>query len=71
MAALGVGLVWAGYYLAIYGYCLVKGYDTPFGSLMHTTWPGVHVATQAPTGGHKLGTITGNASTTNPGQVLG
>ena len=67
MIALGVGVAWAGYYLFMYGYCLINGYDTPFTSLAKSTWPGVQVAQQAPTGGHKLGTITGHANTTVPG----
>ena len=71
MVALGVAALWAGYTLTMYGYCLVRGYDVPFPALFHTTWPGVHVQMQAPSHGHKLGTITGHASTTNPGQVLG
>ena len=71
MVAMGVAALWAGYTLTMYGYCLIRGYDVQFTQLFHTTWPGVHVKTQAPTGGHKLGTITGHASTTNPGQVLG
>lgn len=40
MIALGVGTVWAGYYLFIYGYCLVRGYNVTFTDLMHSTWPG-------------------------------
>lgn len=71
MVAMGVAALWAGYTLTMYGYCLIRGYDVPFTALFHTAWPGVQVQTQAPTGGHKLGTITGHASTTNPGQVLG
>ena len=71
MVAMGVAALWAGYTLTMYGYCLIRGYDVQFTQLFHTTWPGVHVKTQAPAGGHKLGTITGHASTTNPGQVLG
>ena len=39
MVALGVAALWAGYYLAMYGYCLIRGYNVTFTSLMHTTWP--------------------------------
>lgn len=40
MIALGVGTVWVGYYLFMYGYCLVRGYDVSIGQLMGATWPG-------------------------------
>ena len=39
MVALGVAALWAGYYLTMYGYCLIRGYDVPFTALMHTAWP--------------------------------
>ena len=72
MVAMGVAALWAGYTLTMYGYCLVRGYDVQFAQLFHTTWPGLHVRMQAPTHGHKLGTITSSGpGTTNPGQVLG
>jgi len=69
MVALGVGTFWAGYTLATWGYCLIKGYNVPFSALFHSTWPGTQVAQQAPTGGHKLGTITGHANVTDPAQI--
>jgi len=69
MVALGVGTFWAGYTLATWGYCLIRGYNVPFTALFHSTWPGVQVAQQAPAGGHKLGTITGHANVTNPAQI--
>ncbi len=40
MAALGLGIFWAGYYLGMWGYCLVRGYNVPFTSMMGATWPG-------------------------------
>lgn len=48
MIALGLGTVWAGYYLLMYGYCLVRGYNVTFGALMHSTWPGGSPAAAAP-----------------------
>lgn len=69
MVAVGVAALWAGYSLTVWGYCLVKGYNVTFMDLFRNTWPGVKVATQAASGGHQLGTITGHASTTSPGQL--
>ena len=60
MIALGLGVVWAGYYLFLYGYCLVKGYNVPLTSMMHSTWPGATATATAPApasgggGGHVL-----------------
>lgn len=54
MVALGLGTVWAGYYLFMYGYCLIRGYDVSLPQLMHSTWPGsgtAKTATGAPSGG--------------------
>lgn len=69
MIAVGFAVLWAGYTLGIYGYCLVKNYDVTFPELFAQTWPGTQVAQTAPTGGHKLGVITGNAQVTDPGQL--
>jgi|GEM_PF-5488903 len=33
MAAIGMGLMWAGYFLGFWGYTLVKGYDIPVGTI--------------------------------------
>lgn len=38
MVAIGMVLVWGGYYLGLWGYCLVNGYDVTFQSLAGTTW---------------------------------
>lgn len=38
MVAIGMALVWAGYSIGIWGYCLVNGYDVTFTSLFGTTW---------------------------------
>jgi hypothetical protein len=65
MVAIGMGLVFAGYAVGIWGYCLVRGYDVSFANVFAPQWPGVQVT---PSPGHKLGTITGSTSTTNPGQ---
>lgn len=69
MVAIGMALVWGGYAIGIWGYLLVGGYDVSFRDCFRMQWPGATIV--PPTGGHKLGTITGHASTTNPGQVLG
>ena len=39
-AMIGVVMVWAGYAVGIWGYCLVVGYDVPFTGLFGNTWPG-------------------------------
>lgn len=39
MAALAIGLVWMGYSLGLYGYCLFKGYDVTPKLLMNPQWP--------------------------------
>jgi hypothetical protein len=76
MVALGVGTLWLGYTVGLWGYCLIRGYDVPFTAMFHSTWPGVQVGVTQDTpgqvlrpGSRKLGTITGHATTTNPGQV--
>ncbi len=68
MVAVGVGLVWAGYALSMWGYCLVRGYDVSFRDVFRTQWQGAQVVK---TKGHKLGTIYGHVATGNPGQQLG
>lgn len=68
MVAVGMGLVWAGYAVGLYGYCLVRGYDVSFRDVFRAKWQGAQVV---PSKGHKLGTILGNVQTTNPGQQLG
>lgn len=40
MIPIGLGMVWAGYTIGIWGYCLVRGYDVPFMKLFSGTWPG-------------------------------
>jgi hypothetical protein len=37
--AIGVGIIWAGYTLAVWGYCLIRSYDVSFVDLFKTTWP--------------------------------
>ena len=41
MVAVGFGVIWFGYAVGIYGYCLVKGYAVGFSDLFHLTggWP--------------------------------
>jgi len=38
MVAIGMVLVWGGYAIGLWGYCLVNGYDVTFQSLFGTTW---------------------------------
>jgi hypothetical protein len=47
MVAIGMFLVWGGYTIGIWGYCLVNGYDVTFQSLLGTTWAS---AAQTPQG---------------------
>lgn len=40
MAAIGFGLLWLGYTIGLYGYCLIKGYDISTKDLFNTkSWP--------------------------------
>lgn len=41
MVAVGFGVIWFGYAVGIYGYCLVKGYAVGFSDLFHLSggWP--------------------------------
>lgn len=63
MIAIGFGLAWAGYTVAMWGYCLVRDYNVPFTSLFKATWPNV---TPAGTG---QGTPTAPAQPTPTGQL--
>jgi hypothetical protein len=47
MVAIGVALVWAGYTVGLWGYCLVQGYDVPFSGLFGKAWPGGPAASPA------------------------
>lgn len=38
VVAIGMGLVWIGYAVGMYGYCLVRGYDVPFMQVFKATW---------------------------------
>lgn len=73
-----MGLVFAGYAVGIWGYCLVRGYDVSFGNVFAAKWPGAQVSMSTPgqvvlPGGHKLGQYPPgtSVSTTNPGQETG
>lgn len=62
MVAIGMALVWAGYTVGIWGYCLVQGYDVPFSGLFGTTWPGQAapagtISSGAPSGAQAPGTV--------------
>jgi len=48
MVAIGMALIWGGYTIGIWGYCLVNGYDVTFTSLFGTKWVS---AAQAPGAG--------------------
>jgi hypothetical protein len=75
VVAIGMALIWAGYAVSIWGYCLVVGYDVSFGNVFAPVWPGVQVSQGTPgqvvlPGGHRLGTVTGpSQATVNPGQL--
>lgn len=54
MTPIGVGIAFLGYTVAIWGYCLIRGYDVRFTQTFAATWPG---------GGSSSGTATsGNAA---------
>lgn len=39
MAAIGIGLVWIGYTVGLYGYCLLRGYNITPKDLLTQNWP--------------------------------
>ena len=39
MAAIGIGLIWGGYALSLWGYCLLRGYNVTFVSLVNPVHP--------------------------------
>lgn len=40
MTAVGIGMVFVGYTVALYGWILVRGYDIPFTTMFNTDpWP--------------------------------
>lgn len=69
MNAVGLGVIFGAYVTGMWGYCLLKSYDVTFTQLFAPAWPGAQVAQTAPAAGQKLGTITGNAEVTDPGQL--
>lgn len=40
MIPVGLGLVWAGYTIGVWGYCLIRGYNVTFMQLFAPVWPG-------------------------------
>lgn len=40
MVAIGMGLLFAGYAVALYGYCLIRGYNVTFADVFKPAWPG-------------------------------
>ena len=44
MVAIGMGLVFIGYAVSIWGYCLVRGYNVTFPQVFHAAWPGAAAA---------------------------
>jgi len=44
MIAIPVSVVWLGYTMGIWGYCLVRGYNVKFTDVFKTTWPGAPAA---------------------------
>ncbi len=60
MVALGVGTLWFGYTITMWGYCLVRSYDVTFPALFKSQWPGAKITYDTPgqvvrPGGRKLG----------------
>lgn len=39
MAAIGIGLMWVGYTVGLYGYCLLRGYNVTPKDLFSQSWP--------------------------------
>lgn len=35
MPAIGIGLIWGGWTLSLWGYCLIRGYDVTLGQLVN------------------------------------
>jgi hypothetical protein len=68
MVAIGVGTLWLGYAVGIWGYCLVRGYDVPFTGVFHSQWPGPKITYDTPgqvlrPGSRKLGAYLPNQGT--------
>lgn len=40
MVIIGMGMVFAGYWVTMWGYCLVRGYNQPFTAMAGFTWAG-------------------------------
>ena len=47
MTAIGFAVAWAGYAIAIWGYCLVRDYDVTLPQLFKAAWPGAGTTTAA------------------------
>jgi hypothetical protein len=56
MPAIGFGIVWAGYTLGLWGYCLIRGYDVTLGELANPV--------------HILNWARATQSTVPPGQMM-
>jgi hypothetical protein len=54
MVAIAIGLVWAGYTGAFYGYCLLRGYNVTPKQLLSRSWPPASVKS-GPEGGSGFG----------------
>lgn len=39
MPAIGIGILWLGYSIGLYGYILIRGYDIGFKQLFTSKWP--------------------------------
>ena len=62
MAAIGIALIWGGYAVSLWGFCLVRGINVTFGQLVNPVhvysgaWtPGSIPATQVLPGGTSTG----------------
>jgi hypothetical protein len=49
MVVIGMGLVFAGYWVTMWGYCLIRGYDVTFTQLARPQWPGATAAAKTKT----------------------
>jgi hypothetical protein len=48
MVVIGMGLVFAGYWVGLYGYTLIRGYDVSFIQMARPQWPGATAAAKTP-----------------------
>lgn len=70
MPAIGLGIVWAGYSLGLWGYCLIRGYNVTLGQLLDprntVTWATIKGST-VPQGSILPGSSAAAPSQSPPG----